>query len=156
MHAWLYCSAIAPLWLGAWKVLEMSAGQKLHCLNPRDYIIGVRVAACIQVLPTTRMTEVMSQSDYVVAALPETSDTRGLIGAEAISSMQERAVFINIGRGTTVDEAALTAGQPSVLWLVICFACLLLSMQGLLSCCHTAFTEKERGEGGGGGGVGAG
>ena len=55
----------------------------------------------------------MGQSDYIVAALPETSATRQLIDAEAIAAMRQRAVFINIGRGSTVDEAALTSGQPS-------------------------------------------
>lgn len=52
----------------------------------------------------------MSVSDYVVAALPHTDKTEKLVNAEAINSMKETGVFINIGRGQTVDEPALVKG----------------------------------------------
>lgn len=52
----------------------------------------------------------MSVSDYVVAALPHTDATEKLVSAEAISSMKKTGVFINIGRGGTVDEPALVTG----------------------------------------------
>ena len=55
----------------------------------------------------------MSESHYVVAVLPSTPETKGYISAEAIASMHSDAVFINIGRGKTVDEEALIKGQMS-------------------------------------------
>jgi phosphoglycerate dehydrogenase-like enzyme len=45
--------------------------------------------------------------DYAVAALPLTAETRGLIGAGAFAAMKPTAVLVNVGRGNTVDEAAL-------------------------------------------------
>lgn len=56
------------------------------------------------------MNKLMADSDYVLAALPHTADTHLLINAEAICSMRRNAVFINVGRGKCVDEAALIAG----------------------------------------------
>ena len=53
----------------------------------------------------------MGSSDYIVAALPGTPATAKLINAEAIRAMQPHAVFINLGRGTTVDEEALIEGD---------------------------------------------
>ena len=49
----------------------------------------------------------MAESDYVVACLPYTDATDGYIDAKAISAMRSNAVFVNVGRGKTVDEAAL-------------------------------------------------
>eukprot|EP00210_Caulerpa_lentillifera_P001044 g1007.t1 len=50
---------------------------------------------------------VMGFSDYIVAALPLTPKTTGMIDSTCIKAMQPHAVFINVGRGETVDEAAL-------------------------------------------------
>ena len=56
----------------------------------------------------------MASSDYIVAALPATPATEKFVNADAISAMQSHAVFINLGRGTTVDEAALTEGMEDL------------------------------------------
>jgi phosphoglycerate dehydrogenase-like enzyme len=47
--------------------------------------------------------------DYVVAVMPNTAATRHLVDAALLSRLPARAVFINPGRGTIVDEAALAA-----------------------------------------------
>lgn len=49
----------------------------------------------------------LAQLDYLVLALPETSDTRGLIDARALSELKPGAALINVGRGAVVEEAAL-------------------------------------------------
>jgi phosphoglycerate dehydrogenase-like enzyme len=51
--------------------------------------------------------ELLAVSDYVVLVLPHTSDTDGLIGAQALARMKPSATLINVGRGGLVDEAAL-------------------------------------------------
>jgi phosphoglycerate dehydrogenase-like enzyme len=51
--------------------------------------------------------DLMAASDYVLAATPLTPETRGMIGASEIAAMKPTGVFINVGRGQTVDEAAL-------------------------------------------------
>jgi len=51
--------------------------------------------------------EVMKQSDYVLVSTPLTSETKGLVDAEALSYMSENAVIVNVGRGPIIDEVAL-------------------------------------------------
>ncbi len=53
------------------------------------------------------MEEVLSQSDYVVMSTPLTPNTDKLLSRVRIATMKPSAVFINIGRGGTVDEEAL-------------------------------------------------
>lgn len=53
--------------------------------------------------------EFLAQSDIIVNTLPHTPATRRLIGTEQFRRMKRTAVFINAGRGKTVDEAALIA-----------------------------------------------
>ena len=53
----------------------------------------------------------VSECDYLVTVLPQTPGTIKFVNAEVISHMKSSAVFINIGRGTTVDEQALIKGK---------------------------------------------
>ena len=45
--------------------------------------------------------------DYLVSVTPNTADTRRLVDAALLAALPPRAVFINPGRGSVVDEAAL-------------------------------------------------
>ena len=47
--------------------------------------------------------------DYLVTVAPDTPDTRHLIDAVFLSALPRRAVLVNPGRGSTVDEAALAS-----------------------------------------------
>jgi len=48
--------------------------------------------------------------DYLVNSLPNTQDTWHLVNSEMLSWLPSNAVFVNVGRGSTVDESALVAG----------------------------------------------
>ena len=80
-------------------------------------------AACVRGIdmrdtaPTPDFDEMYTPADYaraldgvdiVTASLPNTPATRGLISADMIAAMNDRTVFVNAGRGATVDQAALT------------------------------------------------
>lgn len=54
-----------------------------------------------------RLLELLALSDYIVLAAPATRDTRKLIGESEINAMKREAVVINVGRGWSIDEAAL-------------------------------------------------
>jgi phosphoglycerate dehydrogenase-like enzyme len=45
--------------------------------------------------------------DYLVSIMPNTAATRHLVDADLLAALPPRAVFINPGRGSVVDEAAL-------------------------------------------------
>ena len=49
----------------------------------------------------------LAESDVVVLCAPSTSETRRMIDADALAAMKPGALFVNVGRGTMVDEPAL-------------------------------------------------
>jgi phosphoglycerate dehydrogenase-like enzyme len=51
--------------------------------------------------------------DYLAAVLPNTASTRHIVDAALLSQLPPHAVFINAGRGRTVDEPALAAALSS-------------------------------------------
>ena len=55
----------------------------------------------------------LAQADIVAATLPLTDDTRGLMGEREFGLMKPGAIFVNGGRGATVQEQALLAALDS-------------------------------------------
>ena len=55
----------------------------------------------------TPLDELLQRADIVAAVLPLTRETHGLLGAREFGLMKPGAIFINGGRGATVQEAAL-------------------------------------------------
>ena len=54
-----------------------------------------------------RLLEMLPLCDVVVNVLPLTPETYHMVNAKAFAAMKPGAYFVNIGRGATVDEAAL-------------------------------------------------
>jgi phosphoglycerate dehydrogenase-like enzyme len=59
------------------------------------------------VFPPERMDEVLRAADYLVALVPVTPATRGLLGEREFRLMKSTAVLINVSRGVVVQERAL-------------------------------------------------
>jgi len=53
------------------------------------------------------LTDLLAGSDVVVMCAPLTREVRHMIGARELSAMKRTAYLINVGRGASVDEAAL-------------------------------------------------
>jgi phosphoglycerate dehydrogenase-like enzyme len=51
--------------------------------------------------------EVIGDADFVVNCAPDTPATKGLIGADELAAMKVSAYLVNVGRGPTIDTAAL-------------------------------------------------
>ncbi len=51
--------------------------------------------------------EFASGVDYLVCVLPNTPATRRIVSAELLSQLPPHALFINVGRGSAVEESAL-------------------------------------------------
>jgi phosphoglycerate dehydrogenase-like enzyme len=60
-----------------------------------------------ELLPPSELPRLLSESDFVVLAVPLTPETRHLIGEDELRAMKSTAVLVNIARGAVVDEAAL-------------------------------------------------
>jgi phosphoglycerate dehydrogenase-like enzyme len=49
----------------------------------------------------------LCRSDFVVLSAPETAQTIGLLNADRLALLPSHAWIVNVGRGSTVDTAAL-------------------------------------------------
>lgn len=57
--------------------------------------------------PTTELHAMLAECDALIAAVPETAATDGLMDRAAFAAMKPGAFFVNVGRGSLVDEDAL-------------------------------------------------
>jgi D-3-phosphoglycerate dehydrogenase len=57
--------------------------------------------------PVKSLEALLEQSDFVTLHVPETPQTRGMIGAPELAKMKKGACLINASRGTVVDLEAL-------------------------------------------------
>ena len=75
-------------------------------------VIGVKrrvesVESVDTVFPANKLVKYMPQADYIVLALPHTSETENLLGEKEFKAMKESAYLINIGRGKVVEEPVM-------------------------------------------------
>jgi phosphoglycerate dehydrogenase-like enzyme len=54
-----------------------------------------------------------AEADYLVLAIPGTTENENLIDGTVLAEMKKNAVLVNVGRGTLVDEPALLAAVKS-------------------------------------------
>ena len=71
-----------------------------------DPFIEELVMPQYDVQPAT-LSEVLQQSDFISMHAPATPEAQGMLTEKHFRQMKPNAVFINCGRGPTVDEAAL-------------------------------------------------
>lgn len=61
----------------------------------------------IELVAASALDAALAAADHVVNVLPDSPSTVGFVNAHRLSCMKPGALFYNIGRGTTVDQAAL-------------------------------------------------
>nr|WP_298806973.1 D-2-hydroxyacid dehydrogenase [uncultured Pseudokineococcus sp.] len=62
-----------------------------------------------EVVTTDGLVGAAARADAVVVTLPGTPGTKGLLGADFFAALRPGVTFVNVGRGTVVDEDALVA-----------------------------------------------
>ena len=67
-----------------------------------------------RILPLQELDSALPGADVVILTLPLTADTRGLLSRSRLLSMKQGAVLVNISRGATVDQTALTEALASL------------------------------------------
>ncbi|MDE0515992.1 MAG: hypothetical protein OXH43_06635 [Acidimicrobiaceae bacterium] len=82
-----------------------------------DVIVVRRSAAgsdlADEVLGPDGLHDMLGRCDIVVAAVPESPETHELFDSSAFAAMQDGSMFVNVGRGSLVDEPALVAALRS-------------------------------------------
>jgi D-2-hydroxyacid dehydrogenase (NADP+) len=91
-------------------VAGSAIGAALRALGMR--VVGIsgtprEVDGFDVVLPRQQLARAAAEADYLVNVLPADAANLNLLGHEVFAAMKPRAYFINVGRGETVDEAAL-------------------------------------------------
>jgi phosphoglycerate dehydrogenase-like enzyme len=82
-------------------------GMKVLAMK-RHVATGTNSDALVdQIYSPDQRIEMLSQCDYIVAAAPLNTETRGLIGESEFAAMRPNTVIINVGRGPVIDERAL-------------------------------------------------
>jgi D-2-hydroxyacid dehydrogenase (NADP+) len=76
------------------------------------HVIGVtRTARQIDgfnsIIPTDRLIEAAAKADYLINVLPGSPENERLFTRDIFAAMKPTALFVNIGRGETVDQDAL-------------------------------------------------
>jgi phosphoglycerate dehydrogenase-like enzyme len=67
----------------------------------------------VRIIAEENVSAALAHADHVVNILPDNASTRNYVNARRLSCMKPGARFYNIGRGTTVDENALTEALRS-------------------------------------------
>lgn len=115
-HDWesLYGTQVAGQTIGL-----IGLGAINQAVAARADALGMRVLAAkrtvpdgpvphvAQVFPVAELAAMTQRCDVVAAAVPETPETIGMIGPAQLAAMKPGALFVNVGRGSLVDERAL-------------------------------------------------
>ena len=67
----------------------------------------------IEIFSIEQLTDAVSSADYVVNALPSTDETHHVFDHTVFEAMNPWTRFVNVGRGSTVDERALIRALES-------------------------------------------
>ena len=76
-------------------------------LGARRNVDAPPVDGVAEVFHVDQLQQMLPRCHAVVSAVPETADSIGLFDAEMFAVMQRDALFVNVGRGSAVNEPAL-------------------------------------------------
>src|SRR4026208_2371193 len=96
----------------------ISFGNVAKAVARRCHAFGLRVIAydpflaelemtAVGVEPVTSLSELCQRADFLSMHAPPNSETRHMMGEREFRAMKKSALFINNGRGPTVNEAAI-------------------------------------------------
>ncbi|MCI0584377.1 MAG: C-terminal binding protein, partial [Chloroflexi bacterium] len=89
------------------RVARRAKGFRMRCLAYDPYVDPAVFDD--EGVERAELDDVLGQSDFVSSHVPLTATTERLLGDAQFRRMKPGAIFVNTGRGRTVDEAALIA-----------------------------------------------
>ena len=94
------------------KVVVLGAGSIGGHLRPVLEALGCSVAlfakrSQVELRSLDDLDNHLPEADIVIGCLPHTPETAGMIDSKRLSRFKDGAIFVNVGRGSLVDEKAL-------------------------------------------------
>ena len=87
---------------------EVARTAKFFGMNVRGYTFSSEASSDVdKYYHGNDLPEFAHGLDYLINILPTTKDTRKVINADLLNALPPHALFINVGRGSAVDESAL-------------------------------------------------
>jgi phosphoglycerate dehydrogenase-like enzyme len=86
------------------RVAELLGPLKMEITAVRRKVRGDEA---VRVRPIEELSALLPGADHVINILPGGAATEKFFGAQKFAMMKKGAIFYNVGRGTTVDQAAL-------------------------------------------------
>ncbi|MHC1720119.1 MAG: phosphoglycerate dehydrogenase [Clostridiaceae bacterium] len=93
--------------------IAKEAAKRVQCFEARTLGLntkGTETQYFDECFSTDRLDEMLRLSDIVVVTVPYTESVFHLIDGDRINKMKDGVLFVNISRGTIVDEEALIEG----------------------------------------------
>ena len=116
----------AHTWSGRW-MMGMISGQRILIIGLGSigratavklkalgaHVIGTSrrpdaVDSVDEIIHPDRIVDIIGSVDGIVVTLPGTAVTEGLVSASVLAALTPGTTFVSVGRGTVIDEAALT------------------------------------------------
>ncbi len=87
---------------------EVARTAKFFGMTVRGYTRGSEASTQVdKYYHGDELLEFVKGLDYLVGILPNTNETKKIVDANVLNTLPSHAVFINVGRGSAVDEHAL-------------------------------------------------
>jgi len=87
------------------RLIELLSPFKLKLIAVRKHISGEEE---VTVVETSRVNECLPLADHLVNILPANEETRNFLSDAHLRLLKPGAIVYNIGRGTTIDQTALS------------------------------------------------
>ncbi len=96
------------------KVVKNGFGTKVIGVKRRPEVTSEEhTQCCHELVGLDQLDRVVGEANFVVGVLPKTDDTVGFFNKEFFAKMKPNGVFMNIGRGPTVNEPELVEALKS-------------------------------------------
>ena len=95
------------------EIARLSAALGMHVIGARRPGSDTEAEHVDEYVSTDDLAGAVARADAIVASLPGTSATEGLLSAEVLAAARPGVTIVNVGRGTVIDEKALISALRS-------------------------------------------
>ena len=88
-------------------VVGRALGMRVVAVTRRPDLPRAHADVFDEIFGVSALRGLLPQADAIVSTVPDTMETRNMLDRSAIALMRDGCAFVNTGRGSTIDEAAM-------------------------------------------------